>query len=82
MMSIIYAAEMAVVTTQEEDMKARVDALESELNKAIIALSGTDFLLGNFDLHALFLESDGQILQRRCSAVATGQIDTRKNGLV
>ena len=41
-------------------MKARVDALESELNKAIIALSGTDFLLGNFDLHALFLESLGK----------------------
>jgi hypothetical protein len=60
MMSIIYTAEIAVVTTQEEDMKARVDALESELNKAIIALSGTDFLLGNFDLHALFLECLGK----------------------
>ena len=41
-------------------MKARVDARESELNKAIIALSGTDFLLGNFDLHALFLECVGK----------------------
>jgi hypothetical protein len=48
------------VTTQEEDMRARVDALESELNKAIIELSGTDFLLGNFDLQALFLESVGK----------------------
>jgi hypothetical protein len=41
-------------------MKAGVDALESELNRAIIELSGTDFLLGNFDLQALFLESLGK----------------------
>ncbi|HEV2732654.1 MAG TPA: hypothetical protein VGV15_21695 [Terriglobales bacterium] len=41
-------------------MKARVDALESELNKAIIEVSGTHFLLGNFDLQALFLESLGK----------------------
>jgi hypothetical protein len=51
---------MTEVTTHEEDMKARVDALESELNKAIIEVSGTDFLLGNFDLQALFLESLGK----------------------
>ena len=41
-------------------MKTRVDALESELNNAIIELSGTEFLLGNFDLQALFLESLGK----------------------
>src|SRR5260370_6473508 len=51
---------MTEVTTQEEDMKARVDAPESELNKALIELSGTDFLLRNFDLQALFLESLGK----------------------
>lgn len=41
-------------------MKARADSLESELNKEIIELSGTDFLLGNFDLQSLFLESLGK----------------------
>lgn len=52
--------EGEVRATREEDMKVHVDALESELNNAIIDLSGSDFVLGNFDLQALFLESLGR----------------------
>lgn len=37
-------------------MEVRQVALESELNDAIVVLSGTEFLLADFDLEALFLD--------------------------
>ena len=41
-------------------MRVRRDALESELNDAMVELSDTDFLLANFDLQTLFLDSLGK----------------------
>jgi|SRR5580704_8240985 hypothetical protein len=38
-------------------MKGQRDALESELNDAMVELIYTDFLLANFDLQTLFLDS-------------------------
>ena len=37
-------------------MKGQRDALESELNDAMVELIYTDFLLANFDLQTLFLD--------------------------
>jgi hypothetical protein len=37
-------------------MEVRQVALESELNDAIVVLSGTEFLFADFDLEALFLD--------------------------
>ena len=41
-------------------MEVRQVALESELNDAIVVLSGTDFLFADFDLEALFLDCLGK----------------------
>ena len=41
-------------------MKGQRDALESELNDAMVELVYTDFLLANFDLQTLFLDSLGK----------------------
>jgi len=41
-------------------MRVRRDALESELNDAMVKLSHTDFLFANFDLRTLFLDSLGK----------------------
>ena len=37
-------------------IRLRAEALESELNAAILEIGKEDFLLGNFDLHSLFSE--------------------------
>ena len=41
-------------------MRVGSNALELELNEAIVELGRTDFLLANFDLQALFVESLGK----------------------
>jgi hypothetical protein len=41
-------------------MKGQRDALESELNDAMVELIYTDFLLTNFGLQTLFLDSLGK----------------------
>lgn len=41
-------------------MRVGSNALEFELNEAIVELGRTDFLLANFDLQALFVESLGK----------------------
>jgi hypothetical protein len=41
-------------------MRVGSNALELDLNEAIVELGRTDFLLANFDLQALFVESLGK----------------------
>jgi hypothetical protein len=41
-------------------MRVSSNSLELELNEAIVELRRTDFLLANFDLQALFVESVGK----------------------
>ena len=41
-------------------MRVSSNSLELELNEAIVELRHTDFLLANFDLQALFVESVGK----------------------